>query len=138
MPTSTYLRKLRAAESFGGVAYTPPPIYYLGFLSAVPYEWPNYEPEAAEITGTGYARLAVPNDAENWTAPDDDARVTNQKHLKWGKVGADDWEQPVALGIWDAPTGGNLLYYESLYLQIGLLTDVVPYIKAGDLSYREY
>jgi len=135
MPQSLSLRKSRAAAQFGGAAYSPPATYYLALLSSVG-SWPEFIP--TEITGTGYARVPVPNDAAHWTEPDTEARVFNKTRIKWPKITVEDWDNVVGVGLYDAPTGGTCLYSSNVYPATPLIEDVQLVLMENALSYQEY
>jgi len=131
MAQSLTLRKARAAEMFGGVPYVPPKTYYLALLK-------KYANPPEELTGTGYARVAVPNDSTHWTAPDELARVSNKKRIKWPKITVEDWPQISGFGIYDAPTGGECLYYAPTYITTPLIEDVQIVLLENGFTYQEY
>jgi len=135
MPQALTLRKTRAAAQFGGVAYTPPATYYLALLSDTG-NYPNYI--VSETTGTGYARVAVPNDSAHWTPPDNEARVFNKTRIKWPKITVEDWDAVRGFAVYDTPTGGEPLYYTSVYHNTPLVEDVQFMLIENSFSYQEY
>ena len=85
----------------GGPNYTRPATLYLGLLTA--------NPAAAgdEVTASGYARVAVTNDAT--TVPAASVGVkTGQFAAAFGQAGA-DWGRVKAWGLWDATSAGDLV-----------------------------
>jgi len=119
---------------FGGGTFTPPKTYYLALLSDTG-NYPNYT--VTEITGTGYARIPIPNDAEHWTAPDADARVFNKKRHKFAKVTVEDWPQVKGVALYDEPTGGVPLFSSYAYLNTPLIEEVQIVFLENSFSYRE-
>jgi len=134
MATSIILRKSRAAQMFGGAAFTPPSTYYLALLKDTG-NYPNYTP--TEITGTGYARIAIPNDAEHWTAPNQEARVFNKKRHKFAKIVTEDWPQIQGVALYDAAQGGTPLYSSYAYLSTPLIEDTQIVFLENTFSYYE-
>jgi len=135
MAQALSLRKQRAAAQFGGVAYTPPSTYYLALLTNTG-QYPDYTP--TELTGTGYARVAVPNDSAHWTAPDENARVFNKMRVKWPEITTEDWPPVRGFAIYDAPTGGTALYFTGVYLNTPLIEGVQLILMENSFSYQEY
>ena len=74
-----------------GEAHAPtfPDVLYLALLDS----------GNSEVTGTGYARVSVPNDATVWG--DDGDTVTNVQPLDAGTPGAGDWPDVHAIGFFD-------------------------------------
>jgi len=132
--TSITLRQSRAAQMFGGGTFTPPATYYLALLSNTG-NYPDYTP--TEITGTGYARIPIPNDSEHWTAPDSGACVYNKKRHKFAKITVEDWPPVAGMALYDAETGGTPLYSSYVYLNTPLIEDVQIVFLENSFSYRE-
>ena len=63
-------------------------------------------------TGTGYARLEFARDGDMFPETAD-GTSENAELLQWA-VATDDWGSLTSVGIWDASTGGNLLYWGDL------------------------
>lgn len=59
-----------------------------------------------EIVELGYARIELGSTA--WTSPVD-GFISNVDAIEFGLAG-EDWGTVSHLGLWDAATGGNLLY----------------------------
>lgn len=68
----------------------------------------------AEVStsGTAYARLAVTRNTTNFPTTTD-GTINNGILLQWA-IATADWGTITSLGIWDASTGGNLLYWGDL------------------------
>ena len=66
-----------------------------------------------EVSGTGYARIAVPQ--ASWGAPSGNspASMTNSAIIDFGVAGG-SWGTVVAFAQMDAVTSGNLLYWANL------------------------
>jgi len=61
---SDYLENTILDLVYGGVAYTPPAILYVALFSVAPTDAGG----GTELSGGGYARVAVPNDLTNFPA----------------------------------------------------------------------
>lgn len=108
---------------FGGTAYTPPATLYVALFSAVT------DAEAGtvtELSGSGYARVAVTNNVTNWPAASAGSK-SNGTVITFPTATA-AWLDTVSWGIYDAATAGNLLYY--------LTTPFVPakVVQNGDTA----
>lgn len=96
---------LNILRGTGVSAKTP----YVGLFSAAPT---SDSSSGTELSGNGYARQLV-----SFNAPAAGSgsyrKITNSSDITFGPATA-DWSQAVAFGIWDASTGGNLLYWANL------------------------
>jgi len=64
-----------------------------------------------ELTGSGYSCQAITFDAPG-PASGNAQQVGNSNNIQFGPAAA-DWLQPVAFGIFDAMTNGDLLYWNT-------------------------
>jgi hypothetical protein len=84
-----------------------------------------------EVAGGGYQRqIAI------FTAPaisGDAAMIQNASAITYPQLSSNAGTAAY-VGIMDAPTGGNLLYYEALPTSINLLQGYTPYWAAGELK----
>lgn len=108
MSLSDYLELKLLDHLFGNTAYSAPATLYLALFTVAPTDAGG----GTEVSGGGYARKAVTNNATNWPAAASGSKSNgtvitfNQASANWGTV--------VAFGIFDASTGGNLLVYGSV------------------------
>jgi len=118
---SSYLETALLNEVFRTAAYTKPTRVYVSLHAADPTDAGT---GSTEITGNGYTRAdaGVPNDT-NWllaTAPSGDGRqVTNAAQVSFPAptgnwVSGSGGTTITHFGIWDAATGGNLLFSGAL------------------------
>lgn len=111
---SNYLEAALLNEVFRNTAFLSPATYVALFTVA-----PTDAGGGTEVTGGAYARKQVNTDgvtAPFWTAPADDAgpqKVDNNSDVTFATATA-SWGTVVAVGIFDALTAGNLLYYGAL------------------------
>ena len=107
---------------FRGQAFTPPATMYIGLFTVAPTDAGG----GTEVSGGGYARVAVGDSLTNW-AGTQGAGSTTGSAAGLGTSGTTSnnnpitfpaptaaWGSIVAFGIFDALTGGNLLFYASL------------------------
>lgn len=104
---------------------------YVGLLTVLPTDATG----GTEVTGNAYARVTVVSSATAWAATNGATTTTNPSTGTSGTTSNNailtfptptpaGWGTVVAVGIWDAATGGNLLIYSAL--------TVSKTINAGD------
>lgn len=116
----------------GAATYTAPATVYVALYTAAPTDAGG----GTEVTGGGYVRVAVTNNATNWPAASGGAKA-NGTAITFPAPTA-NWGVIVAFGILDAATAGNLMYW-------GLVTpnktvnngDPAPSFAVGDLDVTE-
>lgn len=119
---SNYLETKLLNVSLRGIAYTPPATIYLALFNTDPTEAGS----GTEVSGTGYARKPVTFNAPTGGACFNAADVLfNVATGSWGTVGF--------VGVFDALTGGNLLYHGSIATPKAIETDDQLKISAGDI-----
>jgi hypothetical protein len=95
------------------------------------------------VIGTGgYARTAVPTTNTDWAAPADSAgrrAIVNLNTITGATATANlNAGNPIGFyGMYDAPTGGNLIRYGALGTAITILSGQVITIPAGAISIAE-
>ena len=131
MSFSDYLEQ-KLLDGYWGqnVALSPPANFYVAALTGAPTEAGVY----TEITGGGYARVAVPNNDSNWDAASGGKANTNDINFP---LATGDWNSGSSfqhIGIFDASTSGNLLAYGTLTSAQTVLSGQILSIPAGDLD----
>jgi len=107
---SDYLEEKLLAHAFGGPNYTRPTnVYFAAFTVA-----PDDTGGGTECTGGSYARVELPNDGTTWSSPlvGFPTSISAVVGVVWPTATA-NWGSVVAVGIFDAPTGGNLLAWST-------------------------
>lgn len=79
--------------------------YYIGLLTTAPTD----SDLGVEVTGGAYARQAFPA-SDPTTDSNGETTVKNTAAIEFPTATA-DWGTPVAWGLYDAATGGNLVWY---------------------------
>ena len=105
---SDYLENAVLNHVIGGPNYARPGVVYLALYTVPPTDAGG----GTEVSGAGYARAAVTNNAVNFPAA-----VAGVKQLAVAQSfpeSAGDWGTVVAMGIFDADPAGNLLYWSLL------------------------
>lgn len=116
---SDYLENKLVDFIFRGQAYTPPATLYVGLLTAGPSD----SSAGTEVTGGSYARVAVTADLASWagtqaagstTASSGNTATTSNNAAIAFPAPTAGWGVVTHTAIYDAPTGGNLLFYSAL------------------------
>ena len=105
---SDFLENELLDHVLGNAAWSAPATVYIALYTAAPSDSGG----GTEVTGGSYARKAVTNNATNWPAASGGAKA-NGTTITFVTATA-DWGTVVAFGIFDASSGGNLLYWADL------------------------
>lgn len=92
-----------------------------------------------EVSGTGYARVALTNNATNFpnsTTPGGLATKQNGTLINFGTAGG-AWGTVVGIGFYDASTAGNLLYWGPLGVSVIVATSQQLQIAIGGVTVTE-
>lgn len=108
---SDYLEDKLLNHVFGGTSYSPPATLYVGLFTAAPSDSGG----GTEVTGGSYARVSLTNNTTNFpnasgTSP---TSKTNGTTITFPTASA-NWGIVVAVGIFDASSGGNLICWADL------------------------
>lgn len=108
MSKSDYLENELLDHVLGGGDYPRPATVYVALYTATP----NDAGGGTEASGGSYVRVAVTNNATNWPAAANGSK-SNGTAITYAAATA-DWGTVVAFGLFDALSGGNLLYWGDL------------------------
>lgn len=108
MPMTSYLRKKDGDHNLGKSAFTMPTTVYLGLFQTNPGDSGS---QTGEVTGTGYARISATAKFDAFVLGTGIA--TSNAEFNFGSPGS-DWGTLAYVGILDASSGGNMLYYEAI------------------------
>lgn len=100
---TTYLENKLLDHVLRNTAYTPPTTVYMALYTAVPTDAGG----GTEVSGNGYARKVVPFAAASGGSIASSAAVSFTAN-------GGDFGSVIAVGIFDALTGGNLLTWKQL------------------------
>jgi len=132
MPSkSTYLANTVLDLLLGGSAFSAPTTLYAALFTAMP----SASGGGTEVSGTGYARAAVANTPANWPAAAAGAK-SNGTAISFGTSGG-SWGVVVGMALYDAATGGNLLYFLTLTIPVTISANEAVQIPAGSFVVRE-
>jgi hypothetical protein len=127
---SLYLENKINDHVLGGTAYTAPTTVHFALFTAAPSETGG----GTEIStsSTGYSRVAVTNNVTNFPASTNGTK-TNGSNITFPSATA-AWGTVSAFGVFDAATGGNLLYFGSLLTPRAIASGDTARFAAGDFS----
>jgi hypothetical protein len=123
MPVSTAEAAQILNKVFGGTNFTAETTWYVGLLSG-----------GTELTGSGYARVAVTNNTTNWPAISANVK-TNGTAITFPAASA-DWLTADEVGIWVASSGGSPKYRDALEIPVTVRSGQTREFEAGALTIR--
>lgn len=116
-----------------GTAYTATQANtYFALLTVAP----DGSDTITELTGTGYARVAVLCDSSHWANPTQPGgagtpwQSSNVNAISWGAA-ANDWGAYVAVAEMSASSGGHVLSFVTLSPSVTPVAGVIQQIAAG-------
>ena len=121
---STYLANKLLDHTLRNVAYTPPSTVYLALYTSNP----GAGDTGTEVSGGGYARQVVTFN------PASGGQVVNSADVVFPAATA-SWGTITHIGVRDAATGGNLLYYAPLSVTKTIDTGDQIKFPASQLSF---
>lgn len=114
MPLSDYVDENLLKRLFQGQGTFPlPATLYVGLFTSAPTKAGG----GTEVSGFGYARVAVPATIAYWNVYGPAWTVQNVQLIDFGQATGAGWGTILAAGIFDAASGGNLLYTSTLNQQ---------------------
>lgn len=120
---SNYLENALVNATLRATAYTAPATVYLALYTTDPTD----ADAGTEVTGGAYARQAI-----TFGAPTDGV-ATNSANVSFPAATA-NWGNVTHIGIRDAATAGNLLYYAPLTTARNILTGDTLSFLSGQVS----
>lgn len=125
---SNYLENKILNLVLGGTAYSIPATLYVGLWDSAAGELTDASTgaSAGEISGNGYARVAITNNTTTWGAATTDGTRKNAIAITF-PTATGTWGTSVdQVAILDATTSGNILYWGDL--------SVAKVITSGDTA----
>lgn len=104
MATTHYNENAWLNATLRNVAYTSPANVYASLYSTAP----TGNTTGTELTGNGYSRQLTTFSAASAGS------ITSNVAVTFGPATGNNWPTVVAIGITDASTSGNILYYETI------------------------
>lgn len=131
MNKSNYLRNKQLDNGVGGQASAAAATLYFALYTVAP----TAAGGGTEVSGGGYARKSVTNNLTNFPAASAGTK-SNATSVDWSPA-TGDWGTLTAVGVFDAASGGNLLYFASLTTPRIVATDTVFSFPAASLVWNE-
>lgn len=125
---SDYLEKKIADHILGGGDFTRPATVYVGLFTTSPTETTS----GTEVATGAYARASVTNNATNFPASTDGTK-SNGAEIVFPEATA-SWGLVSGFAVFDAATGGNMLFYGNLGTAKTFGSGDTPKINIGGLS----
>jgi len=140
---SDYLENKLTDFILRGQTFTPPATTHVALLTAAPTDAGG----GTEVTGGSYARVAVGSSLANWAGTQGagttvastgtNGTTSNNATITFPAPTA-NWGSVAAFAIYDAASGGNLLYYANLTASKTINNgDAAPSFAAGALTIQE-
>lgn len=135
---SNYLENAIVDHILRATAYTAPVTTYVGLLTAAPSDAGG----GTEVTGGSYARVAVTSGLTAWNGTHGtttgassgaDGTIENAASITFPTPTA-GWGTATHWGVYDAASGGNLLFYAALTVSKTINTGDAVSFTAGALS----
>lgn len=135
---SDYLENRILDHILRATPYTAPATTFIGLLTAAPSDAGG----GTEVSGGGYARAAVTSGTSTWNntqgnttgaSTGTDGTIENAVTITFPTPTA-GWGTVTHFGVYDAPTGGNLLFYAPLTTAKTINTGDTVSFAAGALS----
>ena len=124
MPLSDYIDEQLLARLFTGQASFPlPDSLYVALFTVSPTKAGG----GTEVAGFGYARVEVPATIAFWNVSGPTYFAQNVQLIDFGQASGGAWGTIVAGGLFDAPTGGNLIAFASV-IQSKVVADGDPVV----------
>jgi hypothetical protein len=114
----------------GATAPSLPGTWYAALLSVTPSDTGG----GTELSGSGYARIALTNNTTNFPASAVVSGVATKltgTTITWGPASGSNWLSAVAVGFYDASTGGNLGWWGPLATPITVNVGQSLQVAAG-------
>jgi len=128
---SDFLENELLDHVLGGGDYSRPATVYVALFTVAPSDSGG----GTEVSGGSYARVAVTNNATNWPAASGGAK-SNGTEIAFPEATA-SWGTVVAFAIFDAETGGNMLYWADLTTSKSIDSGDTAKFAVGDLDITE-
>ena len=128
---SNYLEKALNDHVLGGPDYNRAGTVYFALFTGVTDGDAN---SVTQVSGGSYARAAVTNNSTNFPGASlGSGSKSNATQIVFPTATA-SWGTVTHWGVYDAPTGGNLLYWGELLLPRTIGSGDTPRFNSGDFS----
>ena len=128
---SDYLENKILDHVIGGVGFIAPTFLYVALYTVAPTDSGG----GTEVTGGSYARKLVVNNLAQWPAAVGGAK-SNANAITFITATA-NWGTIVAFALFDAGSGGNMLYWGDLVVSKVINSGDTAKFNAGDIDVTE-
>lgn len=128
---SDYLENKLLDHVLGGGDFVRPATVYVALYTVAPSDTGG----GTEVTGGAYARVTYTNNATTWPAAAAGAK-SNGAAITFAQATA-NWGTVVAVGVFDALTLGNLLYWATLTTNKAIDNGDTASFAIGDIDLTE-
>jgi len=132
---SNYLENELLDHVLGDASYSAPGTLYIALYTVATGD----SDSGTEVSGNGYVRLAVTNNATNFPAASAGAKA-NGVAFTFATASGGNWGTVVAFGIYDSSTStgtNNLLYWADLTVSKSVDDGDTAQFNIGDLDVTE-
>ena len=127
---SNYLEIELADHILGGVDYVRPATVYVALYTITPTD----ASAGTEVAGGSYARASVTNNATNFPASTDGSKA-NATVITFAEA-TGSWGLVTGYAVFDAASGGNMLFYGTLTTSKSFTSGDTPKINIGGLTFQ--
>jgi len=110
MPQSDYLDELILKAVFNGGSLPAIPVVYVALFTSSPGKAGG----GTEVSGSGYARVGLTASGALWGVNGPPWTARNVPKIDFGAAAGGPWGLVSSVGLFDAPSGGNLLYFRTV------------------------
>lgn len=115
----------------GAASWTPPATVYVALFTTTPTETTS----GTEVSGNNYSRVAVTNNSTNWP------NATNGLKKNGTAIAfptpSGSWGTVAGMAIFDAASGGNMMFYSTLASSRAVAAGEPVYFAANAISIQE-
>lgn len=131
---TNYLEAALLNAVLRNTSFTSPATVYVGLFTVAPTDaYTSGAPTGTEVSGNAYARQAA-----TFAAPSGTPRgVANSGTVTFPTATPSGWGTVTHMGIFDASSGGNLLYWEPLAASKTINAGDTANFAAGSLTISE-
>lgn len=132
---SDYLEAKLLDHVLGATVYTAPATVYVALFSAAPSDAGG----GTELSGNGYARVAVTNNGTNWPAATGTSPTSksNGTAITFPAATTADWLAATHFAVFDSNAGGNMLIWGSLSASKTVQVGDIASFAIGALTWTE-
>jgi len=128
---SDYLENKVLDQLFGGTQAPIPATLYFALFTTAPTDLAGSGLEVP--TANGYTRAAITNNSSNWSAAASGSKTNSTQITFSPGATTGGWGTIAAVGIFDAQTSGNLLFWTTIPPRAVVAGDV-PRFAAGGVT----